>query len=202
MKKKRDSFKWYRSMRTTNEARANDKWYDYEERNTFCRAKRNKRNLPNAYDDYRSCHQKTWKVKRETQYRTGKRGKRHEVFIPAPKRWYMSDYWVLKEYCEEHDIPYEIEEVTESYTFRREIKEWKRLGKVPNFVYWWKYIPDAEGKIKYCRLVRHMAGYKERGEWVGTGKFKTHIGTRLIGHKVVWWADKDIGIEYIYHGRK
>lgn len=61
----------FRSMRTTQEVRANGRRTSNrsEERPYRIRAKRGARLLPNAYFDKFGCVQRSWKVNRLTQYR-------------------------------------------------------------------------------------------------------------------------------------
>lgn len=84
--------KWYRNPRTTNERR--------NSQNKYVRAKRNHKNIPNAWDDIPICHQKTWKKKRKKQYRGPKRGKKHSIKVR------LSNMRRLVDYFEEYNIPY------------------------------------------------------------------------------------------------
>lgn len=107
MKKKYDRYRCHRSIRTTQEHRANGKRSDPDYK--WARAKRCSNNLPDSWSDVRACYQKTWKHKRETQYRVGGRGKRHVLHLD-----FHVKEWELQDYFEEHDIPYEIKRVRES----------------------------------------------------------------------------------------
>lgn len=95
---------WYRSPKTTQERR-----WNYAHGKKYVRAKRYGHNLPNSYDDIKIHKDKCWKSKRKNQYRTGKRGKRHEIILPA----WMLEYYISS-YLEEHDIPYTLERLKES----------------------------------------------------------------------------------------
>lgn len=167
------SKRWYRSLRTTAERRANSN----PEVKDFVRAKRRGKNLPNSWDDYRVCVQKTWKERHKTRYRVGKRGQRHEYFLSGT--WSRKYEWDFIEYCEAHNIPHTVEPVHKSYTYYR-----KEQVFIPTL--------DVFGKP-----VLHPIYGCRTGEWVFTGKYTEHRGTQTIGTKLIWWSDKDIGIEYI-----
>jgi hypothetical protein len=171
---------YYKCPKTRNEARQNQEGW--------CRAKRRPANLPDLYDDRPRCYQNNWKIKRKTKYRIGKRGKKHTIFC---KR-----FWVLERYCEKHDIPYNIEKVSESYTYT--VPVWKKefLYRKPNYVLKSVWEKDTNGKYVLVRRVVHMSGYKDVYKWVKEGK-QTKRGRRLLGYNFTWWSDKDIGIEYI-----
>ena len=70
---------YLRYPRTTQEAR----YSCDEDHKPYVRAKRRRRNLPNAYDDKPRCYQKTWKEKgkRKTQYSGKKRLHKVELFF-------------------------------------------------------------------------------------------------------------------------
>lgn len=137
MKAKNYPYYWsYRSPRTTQERRLACS----EEHKPYVRAKRGKRGLPNSYDDVGvGKKEKNWKVRRKHQYRIGKRGQKHEIFLPS------SVYeWYITQYLEQQDIPYEIHDIREGY-------------------------------IKWC-VYRHNYNHY----------------SKLIGHKLTYWTDKDI----------
>lgn len=118
---------WYRHPKTIQEKRQNQDGY--------CRPKRNPKRLVDFWDDRPVRHQKSWKNSRRTQYRTGKRGRRHTIFIDD---MYIT-LWSIEDFFVEHSIPYNIEKVyAENSTFRN-----------------------------------------------------------LIGYNIIWWSDKNIGINYI-----
>ena len=86
--------RWYRSPRTTQERRANQEGWE--------RPRRRPHLLPNTYDDIQSTVTKSWKDKRKTQYREGKRGQRHTIVV---SHW---EVWDLREYFLDNDIPFEL----------------------------------------------------------------------------------------------
>jgi hypothetical protein len=99
----------YRKPKTTQEYRANESC-------PYVRAKR--RNIPTWYDDLYAHPQKSWKVKRKTQYHPNKRGERHEMFLD--RHYHI---WYIKEYLENHHIPFRVEELLETgYNTYRKFK--------------------------------------------------------------------------------
>ena len=174
--KKKNYGCYYRRVRTTQERRFS---YDGEHKN-YVRGKRRGCNIPSSYDDIASCVQKTWKVKRKRQYREGRRGKKNEVVVG---KWSTS--WNFQEYCEEHNIPFAVEEVREYYTYQRpEIKRVKDLY-VPAYSYCW---PKER---------QYQVGFVWTYKRVETGHMITYKSWRIREYKLIWWSDKDIGIEYI-----
>lgn len=180
--------KWYRSPRTTQERRANGRRTDNI---PFVRAKRNAANLINAWDDRPHCVQKTWKEKRLTKYRVGKRGQKHELFFPSNEYGCWALTWTLEEYFEDHDIPFNIETIREVCHRQREIKRWVVKYRVPDYGWWYPHLQLRPGRKPVQR------GWKDVGEWVGTGKYEPYSFSIITGYNVVWWSDKDIGIEHI-----
>lgn len=74
--------------------------------------------------------QRSWKFKRDTQYREhGKRGRRWEY---KTDDWWV--VWRMREYFEDHDIPYSVQKETESrqYTWWQKTER-KVLKQVPVF---------------------------------------------------------------------
>lgn len=95
MRPKRKRF--YRGPHTQNEKKV------WDEHKLYVRAKRRPANLPSTYDDIRCCIQKTWKVKRQKQYRNESRGKRYEIYLSTHCcERYLADFF------EEQNIPYQI----------------------------------------------------------------------------------------------
>jgi hypothetical protein len=184
-----------RRPRTTQERRENGK------RNKWGRARRSQSNLPNAWDDKPITVQDTWKGKRRKQYREGGRGQQHEIFLPnddSQKRWwgFWVNTWQLEQWFEDHDIPYRIEKVQRIE--RSEVKTHTRV-----------YVVTGVERCVYMRKVRPKHGkaettyetyyaWKNVYGWV-TRKLRKPRRTTwsaLVGYKVIWWSDKDIGIEY------
>ena len=174
---RRNRERWYRHPRTTAERRANqDGW---------CRARRNSNNLPNTWDDRPTTITKSWKDRRKKQYYIGGRGKRHEIFLDS--KYYE---WNLENYFKDHNIPYKIEEIKRGYTKiwyqteesifltykERKYKYTKRNGKVIEYFY---TVPVYE-TVKLDPPIPHIRHY-----------------SKVVGYKVTWWSNKDIGIDRI-----
>ncbi len=172
--------KWYKTPHIRNEAKQNQEGW--------CRAKRRPANLPDPWDDRPRGHQKSWKKFRKTQYHSGGRGTEHTIEIGP----YDIHEWNFKEYLEEHGIPYRMEPIKEFYNYKKPI--WKRvLGDRKEPVYRFNHYRDEDGKLCYgCRLERWE--YKYHWEKDGWEMTRTY---RVIGYKITWWSDKDIGIKYI-----
>ena len=135
----------YRSPRTTAEIRAN------QERE-YVRGKRLPSQLPNLYDDiYSSKPTRCWKDHRKTQYRDRSRGEQHvRIFDDTLYSW------GLKEWFEEHSIPYDIEYLIETYS-RLHYDWWERRPHHQIPVYNYKY-KRIEGE--YRRVQTYQIGYK------------------------------------------
>lgn len=108
--------KYYRSIRTTQERRANGTRKDHEAAQ-WRRAKRSAANIPNSYDDFTITHQKSWKKKRKTQYRCGGRGEHHQIEVIYGKYQWHVKLHNLVGYFEDVDIPYRIEYIREVYSY-------------------------------------------------------------------------------------
>ena len=78
MRKKYDPSQmgWNRSPRTAQEKRANGK------RSKWARGRRASHNLPSTWDDVYVHTEKSWKGKRNEQYKVGGRGKKHHFYVP------------------------------------------------------------------------------------------------------------------------
>lgn len=170
----------YRHPRTTAEKRANQ---DGE----FVRGRRKPHLLPSSYDDIYVKGTKSWKDKRLTQYRDKPRGKKHEIIIKGQNYIFLSD-WRLQDYLEKYDIPYRLEPIRENFqksswvTTKRE--KWYLK---PRFCYSWN--PDKRHQIGFDWVYRDVPLDKP---------YKVvYTYSRQIGTKIVWWSDKDIGIDYI-----
>lgn len=183
--------KYYRNPRTRNEERHNqDEYEGSSKQQVWCRAKRRPCHLADSWWDRHSCVQRTWKEHRKTKYRPGKRGKKHTIFCEG----YLKA-WDLKEYCEEHDIPCNMEKVTEPYSYWKNVYEKVEIGQKPYYISRWYYRPDETGKMVRTEqkvLWFYSTEYKE--VYIGQEEVHTH---RLLGYNFTWWSNKDIGIEYI-----
>jgi hypothetical protein len=181
----------FRHPHTNNEKRANQDEYDNKTKViSLCRAKRRPRNLADAWDDKHHEVQKSWKVRRKRQYRGEKRGAEHQVFLEG---W--RNLWSMEEYFRQHDIPYKMERVMEKYTYTVPIYSKIVKRRVPNYVCR-ERLMDGKWISEIC----HQIGWREEYDFVLIG-YQTKIGARLTGHNLVWWSDKDIGIEFILKQR-
>ena len=93
------NYSYFRNPKTTQERRANQD-------RKYVRGKRLPNSLPNGWDDLCYSYTNSWKDKRKTQYRAGKRGKKHTIVIKAS--WHVSWQlgWKIAEYMEKHNISY------------------------------------------------------------------------------------------------
>lgn len=181
--RKKKTYHYYRRIRTTQERRAG-------QNSKYVRAKRNFANLPNAYDDVRSTHQKTWKIKRLKQYRDKPRGRRHEYIIDNCWR----SEWQFRDYCEEHDIPHTVEPIKEEYTYKRNVTN--KVVLYTRTVYATKYV-KIDGKTRIVTDYSHPIGKRDFYGWIPTGEVEYIKATKTIGYRLIWWYNKDIGIERI-----
>lgn len=179
--------KYYRNPRTRNEERHNqDEYEGSSKQQAWCRAKRRPCHLADSWWDKHSCVQKTWKEHRKTKYRPGRRGKTHSITL---KEW--RDEWKLIDYLESHDIPHRIEEIKQGCgTYKQPIWKKKVIGKKP--IYRTRY--EKINGVK--TLTTKLWFYADDVRWVKVG-YKEYPQTRIVGYKITWWYDKDIGIEYI-----
>ena len=120
-------YRWCRHQRTTQEKRFSVD----EDHAPYVRAKRNKANLPDAWNDDWKIRTRSWKDKRRTQYReAGEKAVKHTLTLPANEWWDFYD-WV--QYLEEYDIPHRVTKKREKYTVTRikthDIRwEWDKTG--------------------------------------------------------------------------
>ena len=176
------NLKWvdYRHPRTRAEARANQEGWE--------RPRRRPRNLPNSYDDrYPQADRKSWKAKRKTQYHPGGRGKEHSITVDAD----FTYEWDLTVYFKEHGIPYRIECVSESRM--RKFKKWKRVKTG------WRhpiYHTRYTKKDGIPQIVRIVLRYEDEWTWEQDG-WEWKPVTDVVAYKIIWWYDKDIGIDHI-----
>ena len=181
----------FRCPRTNNEKRANQDEYDGVTKvKAPCRSKRSPRNLADSWDNKHHEYQKSWKVRRQKQYRGEPRGAEHHIFLEGWK-----EMCKMEEYFRQHDIPYKMERVLEKHIYKAPIYSKKVKRLVPNYVYKWVYKDK-----KLVREAQHQIGYTEEYEFVIIG-YQTKIGATLTGYNLVWWSDKDIGIDFILKQR-
>lgn len=190
----------YRRPRTTQERRANHK------RNQFCRGKRRACHLADAWDDYTTTIQKTWKVKRRHQYHIDGRGQEHKVFLSkndnAPNWMFWLNTWQLEEYFSRCGVPFRIEKIEKIEIRVKTHQRDYRVVKWEPYTYVRVVRPYKNGakktKTQYVTKNHYHYIYK----WVNVKLAKPRVihWTTLVGYKIIWWSDKDIGINYILKG--
>lgn len=148
-----------------------------------------------------SYHRETnnWKDRREKQYRSGKRGERHElVFNNEDGGWRQQ--WNLERYLKKHDIPFRVEEIRHVER-RKRVTKTKRVKdyQVPVYCYGYEWREGADGNKNLFRVVKHQIGYQWKYREIPLDKpVVTYYNVSVRdGWKLIWWSDKDIGIEYI-----
>ncbi len=164
-------------MRVTSEKRANQ---DCE----YVRAKRKPSSLPDPWDDYNTVVTKSWKDKRKTQYRGEKRGPKQSIHL-NDKAWRI--LWDLEEYFKKHDIPYRVEKkrkkVIYTVTITTKREKWRQVPL---------YTHPFRGTV-------HQIGFRweYREIPLETPIVKRYKSYESLGYEIVWWSNKDIGIDYI-----
>lgn len=185
----------YRHPKTTQERRESlDEDY-YKEYKVKVRPKRNHRNLPDAYDDINVREKKTWKSKRKKKYTEQGRGKRHEHTFKSSSEFSFysimnSGRMRLLNYLKDHDISHFEEKICETYTrlytVTKQVKV--RTERCYSLVY-----KDGE-------FHKHLDGHVDIYDTVPTGEYEERKYTRVIGYRIVWWSNNDIGVDKIVNG--
>lgn len=122
--KRKYYFSAFRSMRHAAEKRA------YYANPEYVRAKRNPKNLCDPWDDYSYTTQKTWKVKRKTQYYGRKELNEYVAELSAG-----FNTWEIEYYFDSNMIGYRLQEIKKSKTVLSRYD-----GKEHTFYYTYKYI--------------------------------------------------------------
>lgn len=193
--RRKKTYGWHRAPRTTQERRTNGK------RSKWGRAKRNSRNLVNAWDDHGYCHQKTWKVKRLHQYRDN-RGEEHTLFLPndGSKSWcFWVNTWELEQWFDEHDIPCRIEKVEKIERRTQTHQRVHTLVGYEPYTYVRRIRPRKNGAKKVITRYETVTGWRPVYGWK-TKKLEKPRETRwstLLGYRLTWWSDKNIGIDHV-----
>jgi hypothetical protein len=190
MSRRRYSHGSYRRIRTTQERRSS-----FACEAQYVRPARNFRNLPNAWDDKRVHGDTSWKGIRKKQYRANGRGKQHEIVIEKCKRWYTT--YRLREYFDNHDIPYRIEDIKEQYTYTHYPTKAVEASRRPNYQLKYSWVTNKDGTRTLQAVQGRQIGWKIDYVLVPTGEVKILKASSTVGYKIVWWSDKDIGMEYI-----
>jgi len=197
MKKKSKNYYYHRRPKTLQERKANCRLIEDGERVCYGRDKRR----PYVLDPWSSLEkyctfQKTWKVKRNKQYHANGRGQRHEIKIEDVTTYYDKSY-KFKKYCENHNIPYVVETIRKSYIIKRPEYKTVVVGRKPHYVFRYEYVKDGNNKNIFTQTIRHQCGWLNITEQVKTGNIIVYHNTREIGVRLIWWSNKDIGIQYI-----
>lgn len=169
MRKK--SYRYFRRMRTQQERTAGCEYQD-DGKVKWGRPKRSGRYL-DPWNLEKCPHtDSSWKAKRKTQYYPGGKGKRHEIIIDVDNwRHELDIKQAFKKYCENHHIPYDIEEISTRELKTHEIYKNQPIYNDENLVVSW--------------------------EQVKTGETRKYWSRRVFGVKLVWWHDKNIRIDRI-----
>lgn len=166
------------------------KYSEDEEHSPYIRGKRAKRQLSYILND------ENHKLSPRKIKKKEKRGRRHEKLLLykdlGERRRYASK-WALEEELNKSKVRYKIENVYEYYNEERPVYESVYVGDWYTIVDW-RYEKDPVTRKK--KLV-YIWGYKPKYENVKTDKIKIVRVKEDVGLRLIWWSDKDIGIEYI-----
>lgn len=176
----RDKYRgWCRRPRTAAEKRANQNC-------EYVRPSRRPHLLPDNRDYKDVIKTRNWKDHRKTQYRSAHRGARHEMIFDNLS-W--REQWALKEYFEAQEIPHNIEDIEERQR-RKHVIRTKRVKtvQVPVYSRPWGF-PNKGHQIGFKWLYEEVPLDKPKIEWYNYSV--------TVAHRVVWWSDKDIGIDFV-----
>ena len=181
MRKK--TYRYYRRQRSAAEKRANQEGWE--------RPKRRPHLLPDPWDDRPIRYTRCWKDHRKTQYRG--RGQKHTVYIDSNR----IKEWQLKEHFKDHNIPYVLKKV---WGRRRSclhpIYQYWKTPTQPKYHYKYTTKTDEDGKKRCVKVRCHQIGWSYDYERITIG-YKTCHYNYVKGHNLIWWSDKDIGIDYL-----
>ena len=142
--------------------------------------------LDNRYHETNS-----WKDSRKTQHREESRGERHERYLDE-KSATRHDEWHLSKYLRDNNIPFRLVPKYKTVVLKSIIRT-KRVKDRQVPVYTWHFSNEHKFEIS------HQIGFK--WEYIDVPLDKPYVKrykqTTLIGHTLIWWSDKDIGIDYI-----
>lgn len=169
----------YCPVKTTQERRLGFS----EEHKPYIRAKRRSQTLPDSWNDKYVGSRKCWKDRRKTQYRDTPRGAKHSLVLDG-KSWRES--YEMEEYFKIHDIPYRIQRLTklEEYTVVIKSKTERVMTCSYPFV-------DSKGIARVGYIYRYLEVPLEKPI------VKTKYKKIDLGYEIIWWSDKDIGVDYI-----
>lgn len=162
----------------------------------WCRPKRRPHNLPDTWNTPSIIKTKCWKDRRRTQYRTNGRGKKHTLILYKDNRATWQKIYNFEDYCEAHDIPYNVEVKYNRVKKTKVIRTKKVLaGHKRKFVKKWKngqFVPDYSHQIGWEPV------YKV--EKLKKPKYITYTTHYVDHYLLIWWTDKDIDIERVLNG--
>ncbi len=145
-KKKYARTQWYRHPKTTQERRANGTRKDtcHQDSNyQYTRKKRTGNNLVNSWDDIHVTHEKSWKSRRKTQYKGLTNSQHYGIIVENRKSYggwgYFFSDWHLKDYFEENEIAYKINELKDVRTYWNDYhNKWSTWSSTyAYYVEWW-----------------------------------------------------------------
>jgi hypothetical protein len=144
-----------------------------------------------ARDRHYRHDKKSWKRKRDTQYRVDGRQQKHNVTLPGDQ----VRTWLLSQYFEKHDIPFRIIPQRQKRTSVYWITTERRACyNVPNYL-WHSYV----GIAGYGRVDNRPRGFKtvyyDYPLEKPIRKERTYYVT--VAYQIVWWSNQDIDIDNI-----
>lgn len=142
------------------------------------RPRRGRQHLDQWLHDKPHNYEKSWKKKRKTQYRDRSSMQEHSIYIDD-----MSICnWDLREWLDDHDIPYRWETVKKKFV-RYRLGQYKRV-EIGSYLY-----------VDHKGITRRRSYYENR--WVPYDQPKKVTYSQTIGYKLTWWSNKDIGMDYL-----
>lgn len=189
---------YYRKPKSTQERRVACS----EEHKPYIRGKRSFCNLPNAWNDRpkSQINPKSWKKLTKSKYQSQveKRGKQKSIYLPEDKdfriHWQFSarmKVYNFKEYCKKHSIPCKVVERKKSRVSYYDERIFVPNGKMKH------YYSEPRYKDGILIAPRRITYSYQDGDWVFTGKKKAHKYKEIVGYNLIWWSDKNIGIDRI-----
>lgn len=191
----------YRSPQTAQERRLSDRGNKNEDSHyPYVRAKRRQNNLVDAYDDIPVAaydERRCWKSQRETQYRVGSRGAKHELMIDEKGRWWAAEY-KLEDYFLQHDIPFNKERLYEtSFIRRHEVVKNVCVRYEPVYRKTFNaetgYWVEDRSKVWFYRSIWEQQSYNPPR--YKTTKYSSHVATRFT-----YWTDKNLNLDFVFAG--
>lgn len=189
--------KYYRRPKTTQEA----KYSCDEDHKQYIRGKRSYKNLPNSYDDLQNTAKsdKSWKRKSKAKHQSrvlnlnnNNRKSRKNSLIFNDNDISYKQIFDFEDYCDRLDIPYKVIKKYRIEYRTREIEKFIQTGIEPVYSHYKK------NNIGQPRLLF----YRTLGYWEKTGVFKRYKIKTPTTIQLMWWSNKDIGIDKILNASK